>query len=145
MPSIGARVFLPMFKARFEGFWTPFKIFSSIQTVGNFFNFNICFNVWVVFRLVFAVRAFKQHPPCFWPVFEPQNAFPAMSSSEDLFLIEAKFTFVMQSNQCVGPKLLFYIWYAAIHDNNFPGDRAGSRICKKGGPGGWYNPKIAQK
>ena len=36
MPSIGARVFLPMFKARFEGFWTPFKIFSSIQSVGNF-------------------------------------------------------------------------------------------------------------
>ena len=84
MPSIGARVFLPMFKARFEGFWTPFKIFSSIQSVGNFLNFNICFNVWVVFRLVFAVRAFKQHPPCFWPVFEPQNAFPAMLPSEDL-------------------------------------------------------------
>ena len=24
-------------------------------------------------------------------------------------------------------------------------NRGGSRICKKGGPGGWYNPKIAQK
>ena len=99
MPSIGGRVFLPMLKARFEGFWTPFKFFSSIQSVGNFLNFNICFNVWVVFRLVFVVRAFKQHPLCFWPVFEPQNAILAMSPSEDLlFLIEAKFSFEMQSN-----------------------------------------------
>ena len=74
LPSIGIRLFLPMFKARFEVFWTPFKIFSSVQSVGNFLNFNICFNVWVVFRLLFAVRAFKQHPPSFSSIFEPQNA-----------------------------------------------------------------------
>ena len=49
-PSIGACVLLPFFKAQFEAFWTPLK-------------FNICFNVWVVFRLVFAVRAFKQRLP----------------------------------------------------------------------------------
>ena len=50
-PSIGARVLFPMFKARFEAFSTPFRIFFDIPSVGNFLNFNIYFNVWVVFRL----------------------------------------------------------------------------------------------
>ena len=56
---------IPMFKARLEAFSTPFRIFDDIQSVGNFLNFNICFNVWVVFGLVFEVRAFKQRPPYF--------------------------------------------------------------------------------
>ena len=83
-PSIGTCVFLPMFKARFEAFWTPFKIFSDIQSVGNSLNFNIYFNVGVVFRLVFELRTFKQRPPYFGPVFKPQNAILAMSPSEGL-------------------------------------------------------------
>ena len=42
----------------------------------------------------------------------------------------------MQSNQCVGPKLLFYIWYAAIHDNNFPGEvQISSKNC-------WPLPEV---
>ena len=48
--SIGACVLLRMFEARFEAFWTPFRIFSNIQSVGNFLKFNICLNVGVVFR-----------------------------------------------------------------------------------------------
>ena len=36
--------------------------------------------------------------------------------------MKAKFVFVMHSNSCVDPKLLFYIWYAAIYDKNLPVD-----------------------
>ena len=39
--------------------------------------------LWVVFRLVFEVRAFKQHTPYFWPVFKLQNL-TGMAPSEDL-------------------------------------------------------------
>ena len=98
-PSIGARVFLPVFKARFEAFSTPFRIFSDIQSVGNSLNFNIYFNVGVVFRLVFEVQTFKQCPPYFGPVFKPQNAIPGhVTFRGPTFLMEAKFTSVMHSN-----------------------------------------------
>ena len=43
---------------------------------------------------------------------------------------KAKFVFVMHSNECVGPKLLFYIWYNAIYDNDCPGDvKISSKHC----------------
>ena len=44
------------------------KFFSTIHSVGNFLNFNICFNVWVVFRLFFLRNG---HLNSTVPVFDP--------------------------------------------------------------------------
>ena len=58
----------------------PFRqrygMFLFYQPIQNRWKFNICFNVWVVFRLLFAVRACKQRPPCFWPVFKQDRSRP---------------------------------------------------------------------
>ena len=78
-PPIGLHVKILNFNGRFEAFSARYGMFLFHQPIQNRWKFNICFNVWVVFRLVFAVRACKQRPPCFWPVFKPQNAIPTSS------------------------------------------------------------------
>ena len=78
-PPIGLHVKILNFSGRFEAFSARYGMFLFHQPIQNRWKFNICFNVWVVFRLVFAVRACKQRPPCFWPVFKPQNAIPTSS------------------------------------------------------------------
>ena len=67
---IETRVLFKMFKARFKAFSTPFRLFASIQSVGNFLNFNICYNVGVVFRLVFCGTGFKTAPSLFFTRFQ---------------------------------------------------------------------------
>ena len=78
-PPIGLHVKILNFNGRFEAFSARYGMFLFHQPIQNRWKFNICFNVWVVFRLVFAVHACKQRPPCFWPVFKPQNAIPTSS------------------------------------------------------------------
>ena len=41
--------------------------------------------------------------------------------------------------------MLWEGFYHAFSKKASASVRGGSRMCKKGGPGGWYNPKIAQK
>ena len=76
---IGLHVKILNFNGRFEAYWATFGMLSWYQSIQNRWKFNICFNVWVVVGIVFAVRARKQHPPCFWPDFKPQNAIPTPS------------------------------------------------------------------
>ena len=78
-PPIGLHVKILHFNGRFEAFSARYELFSFYQPIQNRWKFNICFNVWVVFGLVFVVRACKQRPPCFWPVFKPQNAITTSS------------------------------------------------------------------
>ena len=76
---IGLHVKILSFNGRFEAYWATFWMLSWYQSIQNRWKFNICFNVWVVVGTVFAVRARKQRPPCFWPDFKPQNAIPPPS------------------------------------------------------------------
>ena len=78
-PPIGLHVKILNFNGRFEAFSARYGMFLFHQPIQNRWKFNICFNVWVVFRLVFTVRACKQRPLCFWPVFKPQNVIPTSS------------------------------------------------------------------
>ena len=78
-PPIGLHVKILNFNGRFEAFSARYGMFLFHQPIQNWWKFNICFNVWVVFRLVFTVRACKQRPLCFWPVFKPQNVIPTSS------------------------------------------------------------------
>ena len=54
---IGLYVKILNFTGRFEAFLARYAMFLFYQPIQNRWKFNICFNVWVVFRLVFAVRA----------------------------------------------------------------------------------------
>ena len=90
---IGLHVKILNFNGRFEAYWATFWMLSWYQSIQNRWKFNICFNVWVVVGIVFAVRARKQRPPCFWPDFKPQNAIPPpshhtglLSSSKQYFI-----------------------------------------------------------
>ena len=90
---IGLHVKILNFNGRFEAYWATFGMLSWYQSIQNRWKFNICFNVWVVVGIVFAVRARKQRPPCFWPDFKPQNAIPPpshhtglLSSSKQYFI-----------------------------------------------------------
>ena len=78
-PPIRLHVKILNFNGRFEAFSARYGMFLFHQPIQNRWKFNICFNVWVVFRLVFTVRACKQHPRCFWPIFKPQNVIPTSS------------------------------------------------------------------
>ena len=78
-PPIGLHVKILNFNGPFEAFSARYGMFLFHQPIQNRWKFNICFNVWVVFRLVFTVRACKQRPLCFWPVFKPQNVIPTSS------------------------------------------------------------------
>ena len=62
---IGLHVKILNFNGRFEAYWATFGMLSWYQSVQNRWKFNICFNVWVVVGIDFAVRARKQRPPCF--------------------------------------------------------------------------------
>ena len=90
---IGLHVKILNFNGRFEAYWATFGMLSWYQSIQNRWKFNICFNVWVVVGILFAVRARKQRPPCFWPDFKPQNAIPPpshhtglLSSSKQYFI-----------------------------------------------------------
>ena len=72
---------------KFPTDWMLETNWNGVQKpIQNRWKFNICFNVWIVFRLIFAVRASKQRPPCFWPVFKPQNAIRPLHIIRDYFL-----------------------------------------------------------
>jgi len=82
---IEIHVKIPVFFARFEAFWAIIWIFDVIQPIQNRWNFNICFNVRVVFHLDFAQRAVEERPHCFRHARKPQNPFSAIFQSADLF------------------------------------------------------------
>ena len=94
---IGLHVKILNFNGRFEAYWATFWMLSWYQSIQNRWKFNICFNVWVVVGILFAVRARKQRPPCFWPDFKPQNTIPPPShhtgllSSSKQYLIFLRF------------------------------------------------------
>ena len=98
---IGLHVKILNFNGRFEAYWATFWMLSWYQSIQNRWKFNICFNVWVVVGIVFAVRARKQRPPCFWPDFKPQNAIPPpshhtglLSSSKQYLIFFCVFKFI---------------------------------------------------
>ena len=82
---IGLHIKILSFNGRFEAYWAKCGMLSWYQSIQNRWKFNICFNVWVVVGIVFAVRARKQRPPCFWPDFKHQNAIPPPSHHTDYF------------------------------------------------------------
>ena len=82
---IGLHVKTLNFNGRFEAYWATFGMLFWYQSIQNRWKFNICFNVWVVVDIVFAVRARKQRPPCFWPDFKPQNAIPPLRIIRNYF------------------------------------------------------------
>lgn len=71
---IEIRVNRPSFKGLVEAFSARNLISVYNQSIQIFLKFNICFNVWGVFQLDFALQSLKQRPLCFSPVFKPHNA-----------------------------------------------------------------------
>ena len=73
-----------------------FGMCSYHQSIHNRWNFNICFNVWVVVGWLFPVRVCQQRPPCFWPDLKPQNAIPPPSHHTGLLLsLKQYFNFLL--------------------------------------------------
>ena len=58
---------------------------NGFEILMLFYILHDCINEvsdWI--RFFIELHGNSKHPPCFWPVFEPQNAIPVMSPSEDL-------------------------------------------------------------
>ena len=108
---IGLHVKILNFNGRFEAYWATFGMLSWYQSIQNRWKFNICFNVWLVVGIVFAVRARKQRPPCFWPDFKPQNAIPPSSHHTGLLssLKQYFIFFFAFLNSSVAPTFSFHI------------------------------------
>ena len=126
---IGVHIKILTFNGRFEANWATFGMLSWYQSIHNRWKFNICFNVWVVVGIVFAVRGRKQRPPCFWPDFKLQNAIPPFRIIRDYFCHQNNILFV-----CVFGfifSLYIFISYITRRYSLFDSPKRGQNISKQ--------------
>ena len=126
---IGLHVKIRTFNGRFEAYWAIFGMLSWYQSIQNRWKFNICFNVWVVVGIVFAVRARKQSPPCFWPDFKPRNAIPPLRIIRDYFCHQNNILFVCVFKFICSPYI--FISYITSRYSLFDSPKRGQNISKQ--------------
>ena len=126
---IGLHVEILNFNGRFEAYWATFGMLSWYQSIQNRWKFNICFNVWVVVGIVFAVRERKQHPSCFWPDFKPQTAIPPLRIIRDYFRHRNNILFFCVFKFICSPYII--ISYITSRYLLFNSPKRGQNISKK--------------
>ena len=126
---IGLHVKILNFNGRFEAYWATFGMLSWYQSIQNRWKFNICFNVWVVVGIVFAVRERKQRPPCLWPDFKPQTAIPPLRIIRDYFRHQNNILFFCIFKFICSPYII--ISYITSRYLLFNSPKRGQNISKK--------------